>query len=157
MAETRLPDVIDAIVTQAPDAPGMPVGIVVSDGYPIGELPQTDDLLLVGVEDPADPDRADSGDTTQEFALSAGRSRDEAGSVRCCIGTVDGDGVAKTARDRAVSILGALAALARSSAIPFGLQGLRKVGVTDVRLYQNQTEAGAECLLVFSLTYIARI
>jgi hypothetical protein len=26
-----------------------------------------------------------------------------------------------------------------------------------VRLYQNQTEAGAECLLVFSLTYIARI
>lgn len=157
MAETRLVDIIDAIVTQAPTAPGMPTDALVVDGFPLGQIPAEQDFLAVGIEDPVDLARADSADSTQEFALAVGRSRNEVGLVRCAISTTDANAVPKSARDRAVTILAAVAALARAGATPFGLPGVWQAGVTDVRIYQNQTEYGAECLLVFSLTYTARI
>jgi hypothetical protein len=157
MAETRLHDVIDALVAQAPGAAGWPDGAEVFDGYPLEQLPVTLDFLAVGIDDPGDPDRAVSAESTQTFAHAAGRARDEAGQVQCAISTVDGGGDAKVARDRAVQILSVVAALARAGATPFDLPGIRAAGITDVRINQNQTPDGAECLLVFALTYTARI
>ncbi|HEY1174795.1 MAG TPA: hypothetical protein VGF17_01455 [Phytomonospora sp.] len=158
MAESRIQQVIDALVAQSPTAPGMPAGVHVSDGYPVVKILDSTDLLAVGVDDPADPGRADSGDSTQTFPHAAGRARDEAASVRCAVNVIDPDAVAKTARDRAFVILAAVAALVRAGGAPFDLaSGIRGAGVTEIRLYQNQTDAGAECLLVFSVVFTARI
>lgn len=156
MAETRLHQVIDALVTAATAALD-PDDVLVSDGYPVTSSDSGTTVLAIGVDDPADEARADSGEATQEFANAAGRSRNEAGTVRCAISTGDGDGSTKTARDKAVAVLEAVAAIVRGTSTPFGLPNVWKAGVTDVRLYQDQTEDGAAALLMFTVTYAARV
>lgn len=154
MAETRIPDVIDAIIAQAPAT--LPPDVFVSDGFPMTN--DSGDFLAVGVDDPFDDVRAESAESTQEFALAAGRSRDEAASVRCSAYAVRGGGDLKGARDAASAIVAAVAALARAGATPFNLPGIRKAGVTDLRFYQDPgSEFGAECMISFALTYVARI
>jgi hypothetical protein len=156
VAETRLHEVIDALVTAATAALD-PELVLVSDGYPVTSSDGAMTVLAIGVDDPADEARADSGEATQEFANAAGRARNEAGTVRCAISTGDGDGVAKTARDAAFAVLAAVAAIVGGSSTPLDLPNVWKAGVTDVRLYQDQTEDGAAALLMFTVTYAARV
>lgn len=156
MAETRLHDVIDALVTAA-TAAFDPASVLVTDGYPVSSSDGAMTVLSIGVDDPADETRADSGEATQEFANASGRGRNEAGTVRCAISTGDGDGVPKTARDAAFDVLESVAALVRGTSTPFDLPNVWKAGVTDVRLYQDQDENGAAALLMFTVTYAARV
>lgn len=155
MAETRLPDVIDALIELA-TAAFDPEDVLVSDGYPVNGA-DGGTVLAIGVDDPADELRADSGEAMQEFANAAGRSRNEAGTVRCAVSTSNGDGVPKTARDAAFAVLSGVAAVVRGTSTPFDLPNVWKAGVTDVRLYQDQTEDGATALLMFTVTYAARV
>lgn len=156
MTETRVPEVIDALVALAPTAPGMPNGVRVVDGYPVGADVGT--ILSIGAEDPGDIDRADSAESTQEFAHAAGIRRNEAGQIRCFVSTADGAGDMKTARDQAYAVMAAIAALCRAGTSPFNLPNVWKAGVTDHRLYQDQTdEDGATALLTFTVTFTARI
>lgn len=156
MAETRLHEVIDALVTLARAALDDDL-VLVCDGYPSSGA-DGGTVLLVGADDPLDELRADSGEATRDFALASGRGMNEAGTVRCAVTTYDGAGDAKTARDAAVAVLDTVAAAVRGTAPTyFNLPNIWRAAVTDVRLYQDQAEDGATALLMFTVTYAARV
>lgn len=150
---SALPDLVDGLVAAAPALLGD--GWRVYDGYPVADDPT--DFLAVGVEDPLDSGRADSGDTSRTPGpMGTNRPYDEVGTVRCAISVSDGGGDAKTCRDRAYDGLDVVDGWCRTTypALPRTWKAL----VADVRLYQDQTaEDGAVCLISFTVAFAARI
>lgn len=148
---TAIPDVIDAIIALARTA----VTIDVFDGYPVTD--DTNDKLMVGVDDPRSEDSAISATSRQSWANTTGKSRQEEGEVVCAIDTYEGSGDMKVARDRAFAQVNLLAAALKTN-YTLGLSMLLWIeygATTDY--YANQDSNGANATVVFRLAYKARI
>ncbi len=157
-----VPNLIDALLAAA-EEPVVALGARVVDGYGVSDDPA--DALFVGVDDPFSSSRASSADTAQGVATAGTqRPREETGSIQCAALATDGTPSQKIARDKAYAIAEALATLVRNASgpgvatPPFGVTGLLSVGFGEhSTLYQNQTDKGADALLIFDVTFTARI
>jgi len=127
------------------------------DGYPVDDDDR--DMYAVGVEDPFDPGRTDSADSSRVYPLAAGRAMDETGTIRCCLEVAvgeAGDAGMRAARERAFSALDAIEGYVRNTL--GALPAYQRTSVSDVRLYQDQrADRGSWVLVAFSVAYLARI
>jgi hypothetical protein len=152
MATSALPAVIDALVTLATAA--LP-SVTVIDGVGISGSPG--DYLMIGVDDP-DADRpATAGDVQQVRATMSG-ARDETGTVTCCAYSWNGNGDQKAARDAAFATVAAVENILRTTSPTLGVSAVLKTEFGDrTTVSQAQTETGTDCLVIFSVAYLARI
>lgn len=155
MPTSAIPDIIDALVEQCSTALS---GATVYDGFGVSD--QAGDFLMVGVDDPNQPDAASSADSSQSPAtLGTDRSRDETGSITCAALSSNGNSDQKAARDAVFAIAAGVADLCRANP-SLGITGypLLVTGYgDDQRLIQNQYEDGADAILIFTVRFRARL
>lgn len=154
-----IPDLTDALVTRAGVlfGTGAAATVNVYDGVGVaGEVGQK--LLMIGVDDPDSPSRTPSVEASQDWALAAGRSRNEEGAIWCVASAWVGEVDAKAARDAAFSICNALAADLRADPSVGGVASLLWAAYGgQVRVEQAQSTAGAACLVIFQIGFRARL
>lgn len=154
MPTTVIPDLIDALVTASDAALG--ADTLVFDGFGITADP-AEKMLMIGVDDVDSRDAAWAANAEQEWANANYTARDEQGHVMCAAAAWNGEGNAKTARDHAFAILAAVENLCRANP-SLGLTYLLWTSVgTRISLSQNQHDGGAMAVVVFNITYRARI
>lgn len=155
MATSVVPALIDALVTGATAA--LP-DTRVSDG--IGATDDPGDFLMVGVEDPDLEGAAYSAEAKQDWAaVGTDAPRDEQGEITCVALSWNGNGPegAKQARDGAYAIAAAVEDLLRATPA-LGVPQLLWTGFgSSSQLSQAQGSGGASALLVFRITFRARI
>lgn len=158
MSTSAVPDLIDALIAQAPAALeplSFDVDVIDGPGVDGGELT---DFLMVGVNDPDSNDQATSADATQDWQ-NAGNlgARKEEGTITCAALSWNGDADQKRARDHVFAIAGAVSDMCRTTP-DLGVPTLLWTsfgGNSD--LFQNQDETGAVALLVFRIGFRALI
>lgn len=151
MTYSVVPGLIDALVAQATTA--LP-NVYVSDGYPL--VRDSGDFLLVGADD-IDP--AVNSATAQESPgpFGTNRPRDEAGEISLVAYSVSGDEDPKAARDAVYACAQAVASLCRSTPT-LGVTSVLWTGYgSSSTLRQEQTSAGAQATLSFSISFRARL
>ena len=143
-----IPDLIDALVTQATAA--LPE-VSVTDG----EATTSDlkDYLMVGVED-ATQAVTTGAESDQSWPLATPTGRDEEGGVWCAAFTTGT--TTKEARDRAFAIAGAVQTLLRSDT-RLGIPGMKLTSYGQQRFSQWQASYGPAALLLFNISFKARI
>lgn len=156
MATSRLPEFIDALVTQGRTALA-DEEVLVLDGYDVTGDPS--DFVMIGVENPDLAEAAFSGAGTQVAAtMGTARKRDEDGSVTCAAYSWNGDCNQKAARDAVFGYMAAFETLLRADpSFSIDAGGLFVGQLGEWRLSQNQNEDGADALLIFTIRYRARL
>jgi hypothetical protein len=151
---TAIPALIDALVAQANTS--LADNILVLDGFGVTADP-AEQYLFIGVDDVDSMDQAFSASAAQEWAHANYTARDEEGYVVCAAGAWNGDGDQKAARDDAFAIVNAMETALRANP-SLGVSTLLWTSVgTRIALSQNQSESGASAVVVFNVTYRARI
>lgn len=161
MATSVIPTLLDALVTQATAA--LPDRLVV-DGFGVTS-DYNPNVLMVGVDDPGQADSAQSSDSSQSMATTGTpRSRTQTGSVTLAALSWRGDVDQKAARDAAYATLAAVENLLRTDpTLGIAAPGRMTCQLGDERLSQNQyaatddTAGGVDALLIFTITFIARL
>jgi len=157
MTTSRLPALIDALVSRATTALNA-LPVLVIDGYGVDDNPG--DFLMIGIEEPSIAAAGFAGSSDQVYGPSStARPRDENGAVWCAAYSWNGDGIQKTARDAAYSYMAAVETLLRADpnlGIASGGNFVAQMGDTQ-RLTQNQDSNGADALLIFNVSFFARI
>lgn len=155
-ASTRLPDVIDALVSIFN---ANSLNAVVYDGQGVSsDEPQL--YALVGVESPDGTSGAQSGDTDQTWAYVGAqalgrRQRDEHVSVNCGIVSWDGGDDQKAVRDSAFALLDCLTDAIEDDPTLGGIV-LFVSEVSGVRLIQSASESGVSAVITFTVKAQAR-
>lgn len=155
MVTSVIPTLIDAIVAAARAA--LPA-TQVYDGYAVTQDPG--DFLMVGVNDPDAGDDAFSAESEQEWAHAIGGVRDERGDVTCVALSWNGDGNAKTARDRAFAIVAGVEGAVRPAGAPgtLSVPGVLWLAYgTQTQLLQQQGDSGAVAKVIFTVNFRARV
>jgi hypothetical protein len=150
MATSAFPAVVDALI--ALSAAAMPTVAVVE-----GINPSRDpgSFLMVNV-DAGDVDGAPSPRIEQSRATMSG-ARNEQGVVVCAAESWNGDGNPKAARDAAFAVVAGVENLLRSTPT-LGLSVVLKTEFgEDIYPRPGQGDFGAECFVIFSVAYLARI
>lgn len=162
MTTSQVPEIIDYLVTQATAA--LP-SVVVVDGpqIPVVTL-NREQVLWIGA-DPAALGEA-AGESAQDFAtaMSQGKLKDEVGSILCAARHWSGDTTNKVHRDGAAAIVAGVELMLRSTpdaggpgdATMGGLVFWSQVG-GQMSWFPKQVNNGAECLVTFHVTYMARL
>lgn len=147
-----VPDLIDALVEALA---GLLPDFTVSDGFPL-EL-HTGDYVAVGVDDPQGTSPAPSANSTIDWA-GAHRAigLNEAGEVTCAAWAWRGDADARSARDAVYVALSAIQAHLRAD-VSAGVDGIWSSWIAWTQLSQDQTEQGANALLIFRVGFKARL
>lgn len=161
MGTSVIPALIDALVTQSTSA--LPDRLVV-DGYG-ATSDYNPNVLMVGVDDPGESSSAQSSDADQEMATTGTpRSRTQAGSVTLAALSWRGDVDQKAARDAAYATQAAVENLVRADpTLGIATPGRMTCQMGNERLTQNQyaatddTAGGVDALLIFTVTFTARI
>lgn len=157
MATSVVPLLIDALVEQATEA--LPDALVF-DGYGVTDDPGPD-ILMIGVDDGQSSSAATSSNSSQSQATAGTpRSRNQTGSINCWALSWNGNATPKEARDAVYVLQAAVENILRTDpqlgvAPPNGQILVIQLG--DESLQQDQTDAGAEALLAFSIAFEARI
>lgn len=152
MATSQIPTLIDALVAlaQSVEIPSL----TVYDGT--GSIANPGDFIMIGVDDPDAPDSSNAADSQQQWAATTGGAIDETGKVTCAALSWNGNGDQKAARDAAFATCNALATALRSNPT-LGLAQLLWVRYgADQALSQDQTDAAAQALVIFSVYFRAR-
>lgn len=147
-----VPDLIDALVAALPTL--LP-DFTICDGFPL-EL-HTGDHVAVGVDDPQGTSPAPSARSDIDWA-GAHRAigLNEAGEVTCAVWAWRGDADAKSARDAVYVALSAIQAHLRAD-VSVGVDGIWSSWIASTQLSQDQTEQGANALLIFRVGFKARL
>jgi len=157
MGTSQVPALIDALVSRATTALASTSCLVI-DGYGVDTDPA--DFLMIGIEEPTIPTAGFAGSSDQTTGpFGTTRPRDENGSVWCAAYSWNGDSIQKTARDAAYSYMAAVETLLRADpnlGIAAGGNFVAQMGDTQ-RLTQNQDSNGADALLIFNVSFFARI
>lgn len=161
MGTSVIPALIDALVTQSTSA--LPDRLVV-DGYG-ATSDYNPNVLMVGVDDPGESSSAQSSDADQEMATTGTpRSRTQTGSVTLAALSWRGDVDQKAARDAAYATQAVVENLVRADpTLGLATPGRMTCQMGNERLTQNQyaatddTAGGVDALLIFTVTFTARI
>jgi hypothetical protein len=155
VATSALPALINALVTNARANTAL-ADVDVYDGFGVTSDP-AHNILHVGVDDVNSNAEAFSGYAQQEWANANHTSRDEEGHVVCAASSWNGDGDAKAARDNAFATVAAVENMLRTNTS----QGVSSLLWTSmggrIALSQWQDDAGATAVVIFTITYRARI
>jgi len=153
MSASVVPSLIDALVAQA--AAALPTALVL-DG--IGVTDDPGDYLMVGTDDPDNPDESEAATVTQtQMAFGSTRPRHEEGVIHMAARSISGDGDQKAARDAVYALQEALAAVLRT-ATDLGVTGALTLGNgANLRLLQNQDTYGARATLLYDIAFDAQI
>jgi hypothetical protein len=162
---SAVPLVIDALLTVARDLfevnPSTyfeenPVDVY--DGFGVGN--DSDDYLMIGVDDPDVAIAQQSASAQQDWPHSGVQSRDETGEITCAAYSANGGSKevdVKAARDGAYAIANALSQAVRENPT-LGVSSLfyASYGTTSA-LTQGQGKDGVEALLIFKIAFHARL
>jgi hypothetical protein len=155
MATSALPAVIDALVSLSTAAAPT---LTVLDG--VGVTGNPGDYLMIGVEDPGTDAAASSADIQQTRATMSG-ARDEAGTITCCAYSWSGNSgnaAQKAVRDAAFATVAVVETILRTTSPTLGVSGVHRTEFGDrTTVSQAQTDTGVDCLVIFSVAYLARI
>jgi hypothetical protein len=154
VATSAVPAVIDALFIGLTAA--MPTRTV-TDGPAVTKNPG--DYLMIGVDDPEADTPVTSVEAQQVRATMSG-ARDEAGTITCCAYSWNGDsGNAgqKAARDAAFATVAAAENYLRDTDPKLGDAVLKTEIFERANVSQAQTPKGSDCLVIFSIAYLARI
>ena len=153
MATTVLPDLIDALVTNARTA--LP-DVLVYDGFGVDAEPGHQ-YLMIGVDDVDAKGSAWAANSEQVWANANYTSRDEEGVVVCAALAWNGDSDPKAARDGAFEVVGAVETMCRANPSLGVAQLLWTSAGHRMELSQDQGESGAIAVVIFQIRYRARI
>lgn len=149
---TVLPDVVDGLIAVA--TAGL-TGITILDGF--GNTDDPGDYLMVGVDDPNTPDLARGGRARSDWRTvgQGGSTRREEGSVTCAAMSWNGEGDLKSARDSAFATVAALETSLKTDPT---IGGRVMFATTNSHDYIPAVgDTGAEVIVVFTVSYVARI
>lgn len=153
MSTSAIPGIITALVTAARTA--LPTTNVY-DGYGVSDDPNGA-ALMVGVSSPYSQRFTTSARSTQQWANANHTARDQEGEINCAALAWNGDGDQAAARDAAYAVVSAVENLLRADP-QLGLSTVVWTGAgSEEELQENQDEAGAEALVLFSVAFRARI
>lgn len=155
MGTSAIPQIIDALFAQATAAL---TDRLVVDGYGATDN-ASQNLLLIGVDDPDTTFAAQSTDSTQGAATMApARSRDQNGTVTCAALSWSGGTDQKAVRDAAYATVAGVETLLRTDP-KLGLSSFPYLvaEMGDERLMQNQFDDGVEALVIFLVKFRARL
>ena len=155
MGTSATPLVIDALFNNASAAL---TDRLVLDGYGVTNA-SSPNILMIGVDDPDSQVAANSTDAAQEPGpMGTSRPRQQTGSVTCAALSWDGGTDQKVVRDAAYATLAAVENMLRTDPTQgLGQPGYTILQVTEDRLSQNQYEDGCDALVIFTVTFTARI
>ena len=149
MATSRFGAVVDALVSLI-DATSV---THVFDGPP-NTADTLDEYVIVGGTD--DPDD-DAGEIQQEWnGLGAG-AKQETGQVTCAVLVGTGNDVVKTARDRALVVLGEVETALRADKTLGGVLVSGWCGLAEGRPSQRRNSNGLYARVVFTVQYQTKI
>lgn len=159
MATSVIPALTDFVLAEA--RAGL-TGVVVTDGIGVDQS-KSEKRLAVGVSDPFSDTETEAAQSTEDW-VGLSRARDEAGRITCTALCTDGAGNQKRARDAVFAIAGFLndVLVNRPTTDPTSVQeavpGVIAARIGQQRLTQDQEQdSGAVALLVFDVTFTARI
>jgi hypothetical protein len=144
--------VIDAMVADFTTLPAL-AGVTVSDGPPRTNEPGA--YLFVGIDNP-DTDSGIGASGTQTWPLATNSTREDQGEVWLAAYADDGDGLIKPARDAATAVMKAVQDRVRVN-LTLGIPGLLWLSFGDYSYRPMQTDNGAAVVLLFRVSYSARI
>lgn len=152
---SAIPQVIDALLTGA--AANL-TGVLVLDGY--GRTDDPGDYLMVGVDDPDSPNPANAADSAGSWPVmkASSRVRDEKGTVTCAAVSWNGAADQKAARDAVFVIVSGLATFIRTDPSLGLAPTIYTSGLGDsLQLIQDQGDGGASAIVIFTVSFGARI
>ena len=145
-------DLIDAMVADFAELPEL-VDVTVCDGPPRVNDPGA--YLFVGVDNP-DDESGIGASGTQSWPLATNTAREDAGEVWLAAYADNGDGLIKPARDEATAVMAAVQDRVRAN-LTLGVPGVLWLKFDDYSYRPMQTSNGAAVVLLFRVTYTARI
>jgi hypothetical protein len=152
---TRIGDVIDALVTTMRTA--LP-NVLVVDGVGVS-ADRNPNALFIGVDTPEDTSGTPvfAADTRQQWANANYTARDEEGYVVCAASSFVGETNQKQARDNALATVASVETTLRANP-SLGVAGLLWLSVgTRIALVQNQTTVGSHAIILFRVSWKARL
>lgn len=151
MATSVVPALRAALVTRCTAV--LPA-VRVSYGFGVSDDPG--DFLMIGVSDDG-PNPSTAVRFHQEWANANHTARDEEGDITCMSVSWNGDADAKAAFESVFATMAAVEDLLRGDP-SLGVAGVLWTSLgTDGNCEENQDEAGALAILVFTIFYRARI
>lgn len=153
MTETRVPDVIDALLAVWAAAPGL-AGITVVDG-PLVTNDPLHEAVYVGYD--GDPEgEGQAADSAQEWAAIGQKKRDEVVQVTCAVVVWNGRTAVRPTRVRVYELLAAVSAAVRADP-SLGLPPPTVAEMASGQLFQSQRQSGVECRIPFVIAVKTRI
>lgn len=153
---SRVPDVIDALVTLFTASPNLGDAKVL-DGPPVTDSPLFE-AIYVGYD--GDPDGgAETATFEQEWAGLGARAKNETVTVTCAVIAWKGDNNAaarKARRVRAFALLGVVEAIVRADP-SLGFPPPTVAAMASGQLFQRQTASGFEARIPFQIQVQTRI
>lgn len=145
-------DLIDAMVADFAALPAL-AGVTVTDGPPRVNDPGA--YLFVGVDNP-DDDNGIGASGTQTWPLATNSAREDAGEIWMAAYADNGDGAMKPARDEATAVMEAVQDRVRAN-LTLGVPRVLWLQFGDYSYRPMQSDNGAAAVLLFRITYSARI
>jgi hypothetical protein len=157
MSTTAIWPLIDALVAQL----AAPVEAALSGATVYDSVPDTDDpglnYLVIGLPDPNDDGAADSAQSSQAWAYANRPTRDESGTVTCCVVGTDPNGDPSQARANAKAILDAVEDYLRTN-YTLAVAQVAWVGFGgDITLQQAYDDTGRVAQVIFTIGFRAQI
>jgi hypothetical protein len=148
MVSTRFFDAVDAIVAALKAA-----GLLVWDGPVVtGDF---SDSVFVGYD--GDPEgNYEAATLTQDWAGLGAKRRDETLDIHCAVVALSGDGDAKSARDRAKTILTTVETTVRADP-SLGQPPQFTAGLKPVAAFQEPTTDGLQIRITFTISIKTRV
>lgn len=151
MATSRVPDAIDAIVTALVAA-----DLTVYDGPEVAD-PSDTEAVYVGWDGDPDTDEP-SVTTTQQWTGPGSRTKNEDIAITCAAVSWGGDTAVKARRDAAYALFAAVEDALRPGTGPnLGLPPPTVFSLSSSQLHQEQTDAGLQARLIFTISVSTRI
>lgn len=154
MATSRVPDVLDALVSLFAAAPAL-AGVKVLDGPVVTSAPLKD-AVFVGYDGDPDDDGGLAVEFSQEWASIGQRARDEKFTVTCAVLSWRGSTTVRPVRERAFALLAAVEDALRDAS-DLGLPPPTVVAFASGSLQQTQHETGMTCRIPFQVAVKTRI
>lgn len=148
MSTPKFGAVVDALVTLAGNTSAQEV----HDGPVVATNAATDYVVIGGTEDPDD----DPGSFDQDWNGLGARGKLETGEIVCAVLVGSGDEAVKTARDRALAILGEFETALRADADLGGVLSGGWCQLSGGRHVQRLNSQGLYVRIVFTVAYQAK-
>lgn len=147
---SRFAQATDAIVTALRAAPALASPVVVQDGPSIQNA-EWDDCVYVGFDGDWGNTVAEAVVINQVWPYIGVTTREETSDITCAIVSQTGDDDIKGVRDRAVVLLAAVETVLRTDPT-LGIDGSTIAQLSPVAVYQETTQAGLACRVLFTIS-----